>query len=119
MDDNESGHKVYQMLADYQDRGQAGLDAGQPLEPFLGDLPTGIGDGWFRLLSFDLAGDSPAMKVRTFSTHYDMHSSELETYSAWYREHEQPDKSDEEFLASEEFDVSLEDFRERFGSPVP
>jgi hypothetical protein len=119
VDDNDSGHSVYQMLADYQDRGQAGLDAGQAPDPFMGGLPTGIGDGWFRLLTFDLAGESPIMKVRTYSTHYDARSSGLETYSAWYREHEQPDKSDEEFLASEEFDVPLEDFRERFGSPVP
>ncbi|HEY9182312.1 MAG TPA: serine/threonine protein phosphatase, partial [Gammaproteobacteria bacterium] len=29
VDRNESGHAVYQMLADYQDRGQASIDAGQ------------------------------------------------------------------------------------------
>ena len=31
IDNNIAGNKVYQILADYQLRGQAGLDAGQPV----------------------------------------------------------------------------------------
>ncbi len=113
---NEAGHAVYQILADYQDRGQAGLDAGQPRHPSLG-RPVGIGDGWLRLLEFDLAGEEPKVSVRTFSTHYDTLSSELPTYADWYREHEQPELSDEAFHALEEFELPLVDFRERFGAP--
>lgn len=116
VDANEQGHEVYQMLADYQDRGQAGLDSGQPLDPFLRG-PTGIGDGWLRILRFETGGVAPRIEVRTYSTHYRELSSEIDQYAAWYREHEQPDMSDEEFLAAEEFTVPLVDFRERFGPP--
>ena len=116
VDENRAGHAVYQMLADYQARGQAGLDAGQPLDPFLGG-PTGIGDGWFRLLRFDLAGAEPRLQVRTYSTHYETHAGDLESYADWYREGEQPGMSAAEFLAAEEFELPLPDFRARFGPP--
>jgi len=116
VDRNASGHEVYQMLADYQDRGQVGIEAGQPLDEFVNG-PAGLGDGWFRLLEFDLAGEKPKIKVRTYSTHYRMLSSELDTYASWYREHEQPEMTDAEFLAAEEYEISLVDFRERFGLP--
>ena len=36
--------------------------------------------------------------MRTFSTYYEKYSGELATYSEWYREHEQPDMTDEEFV---------------------
>ncbi|MEZ4279831.1 MAG: serine/threonine protein phosphatase [Myxococcota bacterium] len=116
VDENEQGHEVYQMLADYQDRGQAGLDSGQPLDPFLRG-PTGIGDGWLRMLRFHTGGLAPRIDVRTYSTHYRALSGELEKYADWYRPHEQPNMSDEEFLAAEEFTIPLVDFRERFGPP--
>lgn len=116
VDVNEQGHEVYQMLADYQDRGQAGLDSGQPLDPYM-KRPTGIGDGWLRILRFETGGIAPRIEVRTYSTHYRELSSEIDQYAAWYREHEQPDMSDEAFLAAEEFTVPLVDFRERFGPP--
>ncbi|MBK7949840.1 MAG: metallophosphoesterase [Deltaproteobacteria bacterium] len=116
VDENEQGHEVYQMLADYQDRGQAGLDSGQPLDPYLRG-PTGIGDGWLRILRFETGGVAPRIDVRTYSTHYRRLSSELERYADWYRPHEQPNMSDAEFLAAEEFTVPLVDFRERFGPP--
>jgi len=52
IDDNAFGHKVYQLLADYQGRGQVGLDAGAEREA---DGPiTGIGDGWYREMTFYL-----------------------------------------------------------------
>jgi hypothetical protein len=113
---NESGHEVYQMLADFQDRGQVGIDAGQPLDPFIRG-PVGIGDGWFRLLEFDLAASTPILRVRTYSTHYKQLSGALPTYAAWYREHEQPDMTDVEFLEADAFEVELVDFRKRFGEP--
>ena len=118
VEDNEAGNKVYQVLADYQDRGQTGLDAGQPPGGMLGG-PTGIGDGWLRLLTFDTASDPPTIQMRTYSTHYRKFASELPSYAAWYREHEQKDMTDEEFLAAEEYELVLDDFRERFGPPRP
>ena len=116
VDANESGHAVYQMLADYQDRGQAGLDAGAQRDPLMGG-PPGIGDGWFRLLTFELGGDSPRLRVQTYSTHYETFSRDLPTYAEWYRDHEQPKMTDEQFHAADAFEVPLEDFRERFGAP--
>jgi hypothetical protein len=116
VDANEKGHEVYQMLADYQDRGQAGLDSGQPVDPFLHG-PTGIGDGWLRILRFETGGVAPRIDVRTYSTFYRELSSEIDRYADWYKGHEQPSMTDEEFLSAEEFTIPLVDFRERFGSP--
>jgi hypothetical protein len=116
IDLNDAGHEVYQILADYQDRGQSGLDAGEPVDPFFG-RPVGIGDGWLRLLRFDTAREIPTVEVRTYSTHYSTDSSELETYVEWYHDHEQPEMSDEEFHAADEFVLELVDFDERFGPP--
>lgn len=114
IDQNDAGHAVYQILADYQDRGQSGLDAGQPRDPLLRQ-PVGIGDGWLRLLRFDLTSASPSVQVRTYSTHYDTLSGDLDSYAAWYRKHEQPEMSDTEFLDADAYTLSLVDFLERFG----
>ena len=116
IDSNQAGHAIYQILADYQDRRQSGLDAGQASAPMVRG-PVGIGDGWFRLMEFDLSSAKPTVVVRTYSTHYEMYSRELRTYAAWYRDHEQPDMTDAEFHAADEFVVELEDFRARFGAP--
>ena len=116
VDFNQDGHAIYQILADYQDRGQSGLDVGQVPTQMSGG-PVGIGDGWFRLMEFDLSSEPPTVMVRTYSTHYETYSSGLETYALWYRDHEQPDMTDEEFHAADEFVITLEDFRDRFGAP--
>lgn len=115
VDANSSGHAVYQMLADYQSRGQAALDAGQPSGS--NGRPPALGDGWYRELNFDLDGARPQLRVRTYSTHYKAYSSELGTYAQWYRQWEQPQMSDAEFLAADDFTLELTDFRERFGAP--
>ena len=115
VDENDAGHEVVQLLADFQARGQAGLDAGQPRRPNGNAVP--LGDGWLREMDFYLEADRPRIEVRTYSTHYDAYSSELDTYAAWYREREQPGMTDEEFLAADEFTIELTDFRARFGSP--
>ncbi len=116
VDKNQFGHEVYQILADYQDRGQAGLDASQPLHPLL-RAPVGIGDGWFRLMEFNLGSDQPYIQVQTWSSHYRAHAGELKQYGQWYKGRTYGDMSDEEFLATEEFRIELPDFRERFGPP--
>lgn len=113
-DENDQGHAVHQLLADYQDRGRAGIDAGQPLDRHQ-HKPVGLGDGWYRLMHFDLAGPSPRIRVRTWSSHYRAHSGELASYADWYRRGEQPEQADAEFLAGDDFEIPLEDFRARFG----
>ena len=40
-----------------------------------------------------------------------------DTYAEWYREHEQPHMTDLQFLAADEYVISLGDFRARFGPP--
>jgi hypothetical protein len=112
IDNNDYGHAVYQILADYQDRGQAGLDAGQPLERDGGI--SGIGDGWLREMVFHISDDKPRIDIKTYSTHYGVHSSELSTYAEWYKADEQPDMTDEQFLDADEFTIELSDFHERF-----
>jgi hypothetical protein len=94
IDANASGKLVYQVLADYQDRGQAGIDAGRS------GRFVGIGDGWFRLIYFG------------------KFSSEVDEYANWYKAREQPNLSDLEFYAADDFLIRLEDFYERFGRPV-
>ena len=113
VDNNVKGNKVYQLLADYQDRGQAGLDNGQPLNPRRG-TPFAIGDGWFRLMTFDLASERPTITVKTYSSYYKTLSGDLDTYAKWYRKHEQPMMTDPEFYAADDFIISLSDFNQRF-----
>ena len=115
-EDNVAGFDVHTVLADYQDRGQVGLDAGQPRDPMRG-LPVGLGDGWLRLLEFDTTVDPPRIAMRTYSTHYGKHASEMPDYVAWYRDHEQKGMSDADFMAAEEYEIVLTDFRARFGAP--
>jgi len=111
-DDNEMGHKVYQILADYQDRHQTALDAGLKLK-----LGEGIGDGWMRLMTFDMAPQTPVVSVRTYSTHYGTSSADTAQYVAWYKAQEKPKVGDEEFRAQDDFSIDLTDFRARFGKP--
>jgi len=108
-DTNRFGHKVYQVLADYQDRGQTAKDAGVKSE-----WPVGIGDGWMRLMTFDMAGEVPAIKVRTYSTHYKKLSVDTPEYAAWYKEHEQPQRSDKDYHGMDDFSIQLTDFHKRF-----
>jgi hypothetical protein len=105
---------VLQILADYQDRGQAAVDAGVPL---VRGAPVPIGDGWLRLMTFDTAPAVPTLGVRTYSPHYRGTSDEVKGYAAWYRAHEAPKQSDAEFLAQDAFRIELVDFRARFGPP--
>ena len=109
IDANASGKLVYQVLADYQDRGQAGIDAGRS------GRFVGIGDGWFRLMQFDLSAEPATIQVKTYSRYFVKFSSEVEEYADWYKAREQPNLSDLEFYAADDFVIRLEDFNERFG----
>ncbi len=113
VDTNAFGHKVWQMLSDYQNRDQA-LKAFDPDHKL---KAHGFGDGWMRLARFDLAAAVPAVRVRAYSTYYHAYANELPTYAAWYRPAEKPQVSDEAFLAEEDFTLVLDDFRARFGAP--
>ena len=110
---NAFGNPVHQILADYQDRGQIGIDAGQAPNRLTGK-PVGIGDGWYRLMHFDLNRKSPSITVRTYSSYYGKHSRDVERYAAWYKQHEKPDLSDASFHAADDYRIELENFHPRF-----
>lgn len=55
-----------------------------------------------------------AQHRKTYSAQYKKFSSEISDYAKWYRPHEQPKKTDEQFLATENFVIELKDFRQRF-----
>ena len=105
-DANRQGGAVYQLLSDYQDRNQTALDAG--LAP---DRAPGIGDGWMRLMAFDMTGETPTVRVRAYSTHYRQYASDQPEYAGRYKPNEQPQMSDADFVASDDFVIRLEDFR--------
>ena len=107
MDDNAAGNPVYQVLADYQGRGQAVFELG-------GTKPRGIGDGWLRLMRFDFSTMPSSLSVQTYSSFFKQYSSEVDEYAEWYRQKEQPDMSDAEFYAADEYVISLDDFEDRF-----
>lgn len=111
VDTNTQGHKVWQMLADYQDRGQTAKDAG-----LKSPWPVGIGDGWMRLMTFDLQADVPTLTVRTYSTHYKAFSRDLPDYAAWYKPGEKPNLSDEAFHDEDDFVITLDDFHARYAT---
>ena len=111
VDDNVDGNPVYQILADYQGRGQALIDAGRSKR-------TGLGDGWLRLMRFDFATEPATIRVRTYSSHYREFSTDMENYAAWYRDREQPLMSDDEFHAADDFVIRLHGFERRFGAPT-
>lgn len=112
IDRNAAGNEVYQVLADYQDRGQTAIDAGVKSE-----RPPTIGDGWMRLMEFDFTGKVPQVKVRTYSTHYKKQSAQVKQYAKWYRDHEDPGMSDKAFAKEDDFTLTLGDFEKRFGKP--
>jgi hypothetical protein len=115
VDTNAAGNKVYQVLADYQDRGQSGIDAGQPRTA--DGRIYAIGDGWFRLMQFNTALSVPTVDVKTYSSHYNVLSDDLAQYATWYKAGEQPQMSDEEFYRADSYTLVLSDFKARFGEP--
>ena len=100
---------VHQILADYQDRAQTAKDAGLVTNPLLG-----VGDGWMRLMEFDMSAATPVVRVQTYSTHYKSRSIDTPRYAAWYKAEEKPQLSDEAFHREDDFTIELTDFRKRF-----
>lgn len=109
MDLNKAGHTVYQLLSDYQDRSQTAKDAGVKSE-----WPVGIGDGWLRLMRFDMTKPQPTITVRTYSSHYKGFSTETPDYAKWYKAAERPNETDAQYLTADDFVITLPDFRARF-----
>lgn len=114
VDNNNGGYKVYQLLADYQERAQTAIDAGQQMDPSYRKI-KGTGDGWIRLLNFELGGDRPRVVVKTYSTHYRTLSRDLDSYANWYRASEQPMMTDKAFNDADDFVIELDDFYQRYG----
>ena len=117
IDDNRAGNKVYQLLADYQSRGQSVLDVDPDLRTSH-DRPYSIGDGWLRLMQFDMGAKVPTLTVSTYSSFYERDSQALPEYAQWYRDIEQPGMSDADFRKADSFVIQLEDFQRRFGKPA-
>ena len=109
-DPNKFGHQVHQVLSDYQDRHQTAKDAGARLQ-----LGKGIGDGWMRLMTFEMGSEIPRISVRTYSTHYKKESAAMQEYASWYKAVEKPKLTDADFLAQDNFTLELRDFKKRFG----
>jgi hypothetical protein len=107
VDQNKDGHLIYQILADYQDRSQVSKDTKQ-------SHSTKLGDGWLRLMQFDLASEVPTIAVKTYSSYYEKFSSEEKNYSSWYKEDEHSELSDAEFLKTDDYVLTLTDFHSRF-----
>ncbi len=110
VENNRFGNPVYQVLADFQGRGQAGIDAGAPDNGKV----VGLGDGWYRLMHFDLGAQTPTVTVETWSSHYRALSGDVPRYADWYRDYEQPGMSDADFHAADAFSLELTGFRDRF-----
>lgn len=115
VDINRYGHKVYQLLSDYQERRQSFRDVA-PGDPRTDHFP-GVGDGWMRLLEFDLTPGRERVHVRTHSTYYHADARDLPHYAQWYKAHEHPEMSDEQFLDADDFTLELDDFARRFPQP--
>ena len=112
-DDNRFGHKVYQVLSDYQARHHTADVAGY--KGF--HQEEGIGDGWMRLMTFDMSAPTPQVHVHTYSTYYGKESVGVPEYAAWYKPSEKPKLTDAEFHSADDFTFDLADFKGRFGPP--
>lgn len=111
VDAGEQGGLVWQLLSDYQERAQTVRNVAP------NGRQKGTGDGWLRLMTFDLANAHPSVRVRTYSTYFHAYASDLPLYAQWYKADEQPQMTDAEFLAQDEFTIELTDFHARFGLP--
>ena len=108
VDPNQHGNQVFQFLSDYQGRKQS----------LRGTFPDatvidGIGDGWLRLMEFDLDAQRPRLRLRAYSTYFKAYASDLPQYAAWYG-HEHPEMSEAEFRALDDVEFDLVDFHTRF-----
>src|SRR3546814_18442315 len=61
VDLNKFGHKVYQVMSDYQGRRQSFVTAA----PARAAERETIGVGWIRLIKFDLSGEQASVRVST------------------------------------------------------
>ena len=112
VDPNKNGHLVYQILANYQDRKQVSRELKRGYSD--SNRSTKLGDGWLRLMHFDLKSVVPTITVKTYSSYYSKFSNEEENYAKWYKLSEHPDLSDAEFLRKDDFIIKLMDFHSRF-----
>lgn len=108
VDQNQHGHQVYQFLSNYQSRKQS-LRGAFPEATVI----DGIGDGWLRLMEFDLDSQRPRLRLRAYSTYFKTFSSDLSDYAAWYQD-EHPGMSEAEFRALDDIEFELVDFHARF-----
>ena len=113
IDSNQFGHPVYQFLTNYQTRKQSVTGSVPAVTGSVPDILDGIGDGWIRMMEFDLAADQPRLRLRAYSTYFKAYSTELPHYASWYAS-EHPDLSPEALAALDEFELALDGFHDRF-----
>lgn len=112
VDYNDLGSEVHQMLADFQGRSRV-AEMADPEGDYHRRPVTG--DGWLRLLEFDLDSEQPRIHVRTYSSHFGKYSTEVPEYASWYKRYEgHAETPDDEFSKRDDFIILLQDFRERF-----
>lgn len=66
-DKNNNGYPVYQLLSDYQGR--------KEIDKYLGLNAHGNGDGWMRLMEFDLKNNQ--INIKTYSTELNCYETDL------------------------------------------
>lgn len=69
IDRNDDGYLVYQLLTDYQGR--------KEIDDFMGLNAHASGDGWMRLMEFDLANNQ--MNIKTYSTEFNRYETDLDS----------------------------------------
>jgi hypothetical protein len=65
-------------------------------------------------MRFDFSSTPATISVKTYSSHYGQFSSQVEQYANWYKAIEQPEMSNEEFYASDDYVIDLVGFKQRF-----
>ncbi len=68
-DFNDDGYPVYQLLSDYQGR--------KEIDAFLGLKGHGSGDGWMRLMEFDLKNNQ--INIKTYSTELNRYETDIDS----------------------------------------
>ncbi len=69
-----------------------------------------------RFMEFDMSGKDPVVHVRTYSTHYDVQSTDHKEYAEWYKDHEQPHMTEAQFRSGDDFKLKLNGFSKRFAT---
>jgi hypothetical protein len=65
IDKNDQGNEVYQLMVDFSKENRSVKDYGRTPGP-----RDGVGDGWLRLMRFNLSKDDSTIEIKNYSTYY-------------------------------------------------